>query len=262
MMAIIDEDDGRPGAWPCYGHIWRAGEREWYAKPLGQEPHPSRFSTAVFAAGFLLNAPGISKLVTIPGLTPASYSSCPAPCARATTAFSCCKPAIRDGSPTTRNGCAPTAPDSPAACTQAGSPPDLTNRATSSVTCSTGAGLRSGPTRVSTRTAGRGNILHSHNNPALAAELGQGFTVGEDDAKAAVQKWVDGYDAVTIDWTETVARSATFTRAQLASVWPVTPADVIPGSDLAGLLADAAVDMDSDVATIRTTITDVTEGSD
>jgi hypothetical protein len=70
-------------------------------------------------------------------------------------------------------------------------------------------------------------------------------------------------ETVTIDWEETVARSAQFTRAQLADVWPVyAPADVELGSRLAGILADAGVDMDSDVGTVRVTVTAIDEDED
>jgi hypothetical protein len=221
----------------------------------------SRFSSAVFAAGFLLNAPGISKLVTIPGLTPASHVLPGTVCTRHDGLFllqASDQGWLTDDEEWVCPDCAGFARRMYSGWQPAGTdePRDQQRDLFDGCWAEVGPDTRFHP------DGWTWNILHSGNNPALAAELGQGFTVGEDDAKTAVQKWVDGYDAVTIDWTETVARSATFTRAQLASVWPVTPADVIPGSDLSVLLADAAVDMDSDVATIRTTITDVTEGSD
>ena len=70
----------------------------------------------------------------------------------------------------------------------------------------------------------------------------------------------DRQEIITINWQETVARSATFTRAQLADVWPVDVADVEPGSRLAAILANAGVDMDSDLGTDRVTVTEVYEG--
>lgn len=69
-----------------------------------------------------------------------------------------------------------------------------------------------------------------------------------------------GDEMVTIDWTEVVARSATFPRSRLAVVWPVRPGDIEPGSLLAGILSGAAVDMNSDLGTERVTITEVSEG--
>jgi hypothetical protein len=87
-----------------------------------------------------------------------------------------------------------------------------------------------------------------------------GFADDETSAKAAVQKWADEHDKVTVYWEEVVARSATFTRDQLAHVEiDQVPVDVEPGNPLAVLLSGAAADMDSDLGTVRVTITSIDE---